>query len=520
VLAVAVALVPARADSTVQPPAAADRFDLARPEIKTFIDDVSRRHSLKRRDLSKLLAKAQPQPKIIEMMTKPAERVIPLYEYRARFVNDERVTLGVQLWLDHRLELEDIAKARGVPPEYLLAIIGVETKYGRITGRFRVIDALATLAFDYPPRSDFFRKELEEFVLLSREERMDPLKTMGSYAGAMGNAQFMPSSYRKYAVDAQGDRKRDLWTDWGDVFASIANYFREYGWETGAPVLSEVDLDPDPSFVMDTRNLSLNETVASLAAQGVETRTDVPANTPAMLIFAEQSDGPAYRVGFHNFQVITRYNRSPRYAMAVHDLAEAIAARMHEVAPPSPPPATVPVNLTPTATPPSSAQDASAEPAPATQEEVSRLPAATPASPEATPSTPPEPSPAPPQEQSSPPPVAPPSETPSPREFTAPTPPPTTPPDADTPPNSTQVAPLPPVTPPPDSAVTSNDRGSLLRTDTPPRNSAAASNDHQGSPLPAVTPASREAVPTQPAEPPHAPDQATSASAAAVEGKP
>jgi membrane-bound lytic murein transglycosylase B len=335
-LAVAVALVPARADSTVQPPAA-DRFDLTRPEIKTFIDDVVRRNSLKRRDVSKLLAKAEPQPRIIELITRPAERVTPWWEYRDRFVNEERVALGAQLWQDHREELERIAAERGVPPEYIVAIIGVETKYGRITGRFRVLDALATLAFDYPPRSDFFRKELEEFLLLSREESMDPLKTLGSYAGAMGNAQFMPSSYRRYAVDAQDDRRRDLWQDWGDVFASIANYFREHGWETGAPVIAEVDLDPDPTFTIDARNLTLNATLESLASQGVEARTDAPATTPAMLIFAQQSDGPGYRVGFRNFEVITKYNRSPRYAMAVHDLAQAIAARMRESAPVPPP---------------------------------------------------------------------------------------------------------------------------------------------------------------------------------------
>jgi membrane-bound lytic murein transglycosylase B len=507
VLAVAAALVPARADSTVQPPAG-DRFDLSRPEIKTFIDDVSRRNALKRRDVSKLLAKAQPQPKIIEMMMKPAERVIPWYEYRARFVNDERVTLGVQLWLDHRLELEDIAKARGVPAEYILAIIGVETKYGRITGRFRVIDALATLAFDYPPRSAFFRKELEEFVLLSREESMDPLQTLGSYAGAMGNAQFMPSSYRKYAVDAQDDNKRDLWADWGDVFASIANYFREHGWQTGAPVLSEVDLDPDPTFVMDTRNLSLNETVASLATQGVETRMQMPADTPAMLIFAEQSDGPAYRVGFNNFQVITRYNRSPRYAMAVHDLAEAIAARMREVAPSLPPP----VTTTLMAPPPDAQQQGSAvsnapppahgappsppaEPPAPTQEEVSRLPAATPASPEVAPSTPAEPSipaepsAAPTPDQTSPPPAAPPPSDASPQNSTEP-------PPAD--------APSPPSPPAPQAS-----------------NSAEASKDAQGSPLPVDPPASREAMPSQPGEPAQAPDQAASASPPdAVEGKP
>jgi membrane-bound lytic murein transglycosylase B len=330
VLAVAVALVPARADSTVQK-TPTERFDLSRPEIKTFIDEVARRNDLKKRDVRKLLAKAQPQPQIIELITKPAERVSPWWEYRERFLTEERIALGAQLWLDHRLELQDIAKARGVPPEYIIAIIGVETKYGRITGRYRVLDALATLAFDYPPRSEFFRKELEQFVLLAREERLDPLKTLGSYAGAMGNAQFMPSSYRKYAVDAGDDKKRDLWADWGDVFASIANYFREHGWQTGAPVMADVELDPDPTFVMDTKNLSLNETIASLAAQGVETRADLPATTPAMLVFAEQSDGPAYRVGFDNFQVIMRYNRSPRYAMAVHDLAEAVAERVRSL---------------------------------------------------------------------------------------------------------------------------------------------------------------------------------------------
>jgi peptidoglycan lytic transglycosylase B len=326
VLVVAAAFAPVRADSTVQAPPA--RFDLTRPEIKTFIDEVARRNSLSRKSVSRLLAKAQPQPSIIELMTKPAERVVPWWEYHDRFVNEERIALGAQLWQDHRAELERIAAERGVPPEYIIAILGVETKYGRITGRFRVLDALATLAFDYPPRSSFFRKELEEFVLLSREESMDPLKTLGSYAGAMGYAQFMPSSYRRYAVDAQDDKKRDLWDDWGDIFASIANYFREHGWETGGPVLAEVSLDPDPTFTIDPRNLTLNETLRSLAAQGVEVRSDAPSDTPVMLISAEQSDGPAYRVGFRNFEVITRYNRSPRYAMAVHDLAEAVAARV------------------------------------------------------------------------------------------------------------------------------------------------------------------------------------------------
>ncbi len=362
-LTTAVTLVSARAEPAAPP---ADRFDLTRPEIKTFIEEVARRNSLKRRDLSRLLAKAQPQPKIIELITRPAERVIPWWEYRERFLTEERISLGAQLWQDHRAELERIAAGRGVPPEYIVAIIGIETKYGRITGRFRVLDALTTLAFDYPPRSDFFRRELEQFVLLTREERLDPLKTLGSYAGAMGNAQFMPSSYRRYAVDAQDDDKRDLWQDWGDVFASIANYFREHGWETGAPVMAEVSLDPDPTFTIDPGNLTLNETLGTLVDQGVEAHTDAPLSTPAMLIWAEQPDGPTYRVGFKNFQVITRYNRSQRYAMAVHDLAAAIAARVHGSAPQAPaqsaPGAAQAPESRPLDTPPQEASASGAEP--------------------------------------------------------------------------------------------------------------------------------------------------------------
>jgi len=325
-LAAAVALVPARADSTIAPPPV--RFDLKRPEIKTFIDDVAQRHSLSRGELTKLLASAEPQPKIIEIMTRPAERVLAWWEYRALFVNEERVALGVQFWQDHREELERIATERGVAPEYIAAIIGVETKYGRIMGRYRVLDALTTLAFDYPARSEYFRKELEEFVLLTREESIDPRKALGSYAGAMGGAQFMPSSYRRYAVDSGDDQRRDLWEDWGDVFASVANYFREFGWETGGAVLAEVELDPEPTFTIDTRNRTLNETIGSLRAQGVETRTEAPPETPVLLVSAEQAEGPAYRVGFKNFEVITQYNRSVRYAMAVNDLAQAIALRV------------------------------------------------------------------------------------------------------------------------------------------------------------------------------------------------
>jgi membrane-bound lytic murein transglycosylase B len=306
-------------------------FDMKRPEIVAFVNDVAQRDQLPKKQVLALLRKGEPQPKIIEAMSRPAEKVTPWWEYHDRFLTDDRISDGAQFYKDHRASLERVAAARGIPPEYLIAIMGVETKYGKFVGRYRVLDALMTLAFDYPPRSDYFRGELEQFLLLVAEEHLDPLTVTGSYAGAMGVPQFMPSSYRMFAVDGNDDKKRDLWNDWDDILASIANYFVEHGWESGGPVLAETRLDPEPKFQIDTRNLELNETVESLNAQGVEVLGAQAGATPAVLISAEQQDGPAYRVGFKNFYVITRYNRSARYAMAVHDLAEAIGQRANSV---------------------------------------------------------------------------------------------------------------------------------------------------------------------------------------------
>jgi peptidoglycan lytic transglycosylase B len=324
---------PAPAPATPAPEPTAAPFDVRRPEVAQFIEEVVTHDGWSRKAVVALLAQAQPQPKVLEIMGRPLERVAPWWEYREHFLTEERIDKGAQLWLDHRLALERIAAEYHVPPEYLVAIIGVETFYGRTTCRYRVLDALATLAFDYPPRASYFRGELEQFLLLTRENKLDPLTTCGSYAGAMGVPQFMPSVYRRYAVDADSDRKRDLWDNWDDILASVANYLHEWGWTPGAPVLAETTLDPDPSFKIEPHNLELNETVGSLGAHGVKVELDVPADTPAMLISAEQRDGPAYRVGFHNFYVITRYNHSARYAMTVHDLATAVAARVRGMPP-------------------------------------------------------------------------------------------------------------------------------------------------------------------------------------------
>ena len=306
-----------------------DRFDLDRPEIRQFVDATAAEQKIAPLEIYRLLAKAEPQPKIVELISKPAEKVSPWWQYRERFLTEQRVSEGTQFMLEHRARLEKAHRDTGVSPEYVVAIIGVETFYGRITGKYRVLDALSTLAFDYPARGEFFRGELAQFIALTREEAVDPLTALGSYAGAMGASQFMPSSYRRYAVDGNNDQRRDLFADWDDIIASVANYFKEHGWVADGPVLSEAVLQPDAPVVADPTNLALNETIAGLRAKGVDfDPVSQAATTPALLVPAEQQLGPSYRVGFKNFEVITRYNRSVRYAMAVHDLAASIAGRV------------------------------------------------------------------------------------------------------------------------------------------------------------------------------------------------
>jgi membrane-bound lytic murein transglycosylase B len=301
-------------------------FDLARPAIAAFIE-ARVAEGASRERVTAILSSARSLPKILEAMSRPAEKALPWYEYRARFITDERIGVGVKLWQEHREELERIARERHVSPQYILAITGVETFYGRITGRYRVLDALSTLAFDYPPRAAFFQSELASFLKLADEEALDPATVLGSYAGAMGVAQFMPSSYRNFAVDGDGNRGRNLWTDWSDVFASIANYLAQHGWQYGGSVLADATFSgAGVPPVVD--KVALTETLGSLQAQGFAIDSAAWIDTPALVVSAPQPTQAAYRVGFKNFYVITRYNRSPLYAMAVNDLADALAARM------------------------------------------------------------------------------------------------------------------------------------------------------------------------------------------------
>jgi membrane-bound lytic murein transglycosylase B len=307
-------------------PAAA--IDTHRPDVKRFIDEVAAKDSIGKRQLRKLLHAAMSQPAIIEAMNRPAEKAKPWFEYRPIFITERRIREGTDFWLAHRRELDRASVMSGVAPEYLAAIVGVETYYGRLTGSYRVLDALGTLAFDYPARADFFRSELEQFILLTRDLGMDPLAVRGSYAGAMGAPQFMPSNYRRYAVDAEANGHIDLWNSWSDVCASVGNYLKEHGWNAGEPVLSEAVVEAARAADLDGRKLVLADTVESLQAKGVAFDSTLPPDAPAILIAADEADGVHWRVGYNNFYVITRYNHSALYAMAVYELAAAVKERI------------------------------------------------------------------------------------------------------------------------------------------------------------------------------------------------
>jgi membrane-bound lytic murein transglycosylase B len=310
-------------------------LDVSRPEVQRFIDSMAERQGFDRAALAVTLSDAVTQPTILEAIARPSERTMTWSEYRARFLTDERIDAGLALWDAQQAALDRVAADSGVPAEYLLAITGVETFFGRLMGRHRVLDALSTLAFDYPKRSEFFTKELEEYLLIARREQLDPRVPIGSYAGAMGAPQFMPSSMRSYAVDGDGDGHRDLWQNWPDVFASVANYFTEHGWRPGEPVLADALVDPVPDDGATVR-LALNETVAGLQERGYRFDTTLPGTAKAMRVPAPQQDAMQWRVGFQNFYVITRYNRSFLYAMAVNDLAQAMAERRRAQSAPSP----------------------------------------------------------------------------------------------------------------------------------------------------------------------------------------
>ena len=304
---------------------AAFAVDTERPEVREFIDKMVNEHSYDRDKLVSVLAEAETKDSILEAIARPAERTLEWHEYRDIFLKPERIRAGAAFWKEHEADLQRISDETGVSIEILVGIIGVETYYGRITGNYRVLDALSTLAFDYPPRSTFFTSELEQFLLLVREEGMEATDATGSYAGAMGRPQFMPSSYRAYAVDSTDDGKRDIWTNWADVIGSVANYFVRHRWNSGEPVVSSATLGAQWQGETPKNQLKADETVTSLSHQGVMFSTELSGDADAQLLTLVGEDGEEYWVGFHNFFVITRYNRSVMYALAVHQLGQEIA---------------------------------------------------------------------------------------------------------------------------------------------------------------------------------------------------
>ncbi len=309
--------------------ASAFAIDTDRPEVQQFIDRMVEEHSYDRDKLVAVIGEAESKESILNAISKPAERTLEWHEYRDIFITDERINAGAAFWQEQAADLQRISEETGVSIEILVGIIGVETYFGRITGSYRVLDALATLAFDYPPRSKFFTSELEQFLLLVREEGMEAADATGSYAGAMGRPQFMPSSYRAYAVDSTEDGKRDIWNNWADVIGSVANYFVRHGWQENMPVVATASLGDQWQGDPPKNQLRADETVTSLSHQGVMFSTELAGDEKAQLVTLVGEDGEEFWVGFHNFFVITRYNRSVMYALAVHQLGQEIALEVN-----------------------------------------------------------------------------------------------------------------------------------------------------------------------------------------------
>lgn len=294
------------------------------PEVAAFVAEMRDRHGFDADWLQLRFARLGPNESVLRAIRPAAvpELQRSWERYRARFLNERRIAAGIRFWQQHAATLKRAAVLYGVPEEIIVAIIGVETEYGQNTGRFGVMQALSTLAFRYPPRAPFFRGELEQFLLLARENGFDPLVLKGSYAGAIGIPQFMPGSQRRYAVDFDGDGRVDLTQSAADAIGSVASFLAQHGWQAGGGVAVPVRVAADPAPLL-ALGIKPERPLAELIAGGVETDAD-PATAGALIDLVTPDKETEYWVGFQNFYVITRYNRSSFYAMAVFQLAEAI----------------------------------------------------------------------------------------------------------------------------------------------------------------------------------------------------
>lgn len=291
---------------------------------------MAAKHHFDPEALRRLFEQAKPQPGVIRALTTPAS-ARPWEEYRSIFITPERIAAGIHFWDANSAALDEASARYGVPAEIIVGIIGVETFYGRRTGSYRVIDSLTTLAFDSPQREAFFRHELEQYLLLTRDMGIDPLALKGSYAGAIGIPQFMPSSYRRYAVDFDGSGRPDLVNDVADAIGSIANYFKKYGWAPGEAVVVPARVTGEGYREWLHRGLEPKATVAQLEHDGVTPLDSVGGGSRASLIALETPGGERYWLGLNNFYVITRYNRSVYYAMAVYQLGEEVRALRQDI---------------------------------------------------------------------------------------------------------------------------------------------------------------------------------------------
>jgi membrane-bound lytic murein transglycosylase B len=300
----------------VQPP--------MRGDYATFIEEMADKHGIDISLLRRLFSQVKPQLSIIRAMHAPSTSR-PWYEFRKNHVDSVHIEGGAKFWLKHMATLTRAAREFGVPEEIIIATIGIETHYGSYAGSFRILDALATLAFDFPKRAAFFRGELEEFLLMGKETSLDIAGLRGSYAGAMGMPQFLPSSYRKYAVDFDGDGKRDLWRSVPDVIGSVANYYKLHDWQAGEAVVvpARVSETPDPKLSED---ITPKTAIGEFRKLGIQPAAPVGDDMLAALLPLETESGMQYWFGLKNFYVITRYNRSTNYAMAVYEIAQGIKA--------------------------------------------------------------------------------------------------------------------------------------------------------------------------------------------------
>ncbi len=312
----------ATSSTTEQPPTKADPKKFA-PGVNKFIEEMSEKHGFEKQSLAALMSKAKYSQAVVDSMEHPYEAK-PWHIYRPLFVSEERIKGGVEFWNKNAEILNKAEKVYGVPPQIIIATIGVETKYGSFMGKHLVLDALSTLAFTYPERQSMFRRQLESYLLLLSEEDIDPERTHGSYAGAIGKPQFMPASYREYAIDFDGDGKRDLLHNTADAIGSVANYYHVHGWRKGE--LVALPAQADGGYYQQHLNqwFKPTTTVDELAKAGVKASKNLPAFTQCNLILLGEGSNKELWLGFHNFYVITHYNKNNQYAMAVYQLSQKI----------------------------------------------------------------------------------------------------------------------------------------------------------------------------------------------------